>query len=90
MSNVPAEARTATKLECLINARTLCTYTLKILQNNEHFKILPSGNKEKDKINPPQPELVTKLRDTVLDVYISAYSANEVYLNEENYRMTWC
>lgn len=87
MSNVPKEQRTETKLECLINARKLCDYSLVILKNNNNnFKVMPSGDPEKDKKNPPQPELVAKIRETVLDLFMSAFSANEVYLNKDNYR----
>ena len=86
MSQVPKEARKISKLECLINARKLCKYTLIILQNNENFKVRPCGDPEKDAKNPPQPELVSKIRETMLDAYLSAYSANETYLNKDNYK----
>lgn len=86
MSQVPKEKRTQSKLECLIKARKLCNYSLKILANNKNFKTRPSDDEKDDEINPPQPELVAKLRETVLDIYMSAYSANETYLNKDNYR----
>lgn len=40
----------------------------------------------KDINNPPQPQLIAKIRETVLDIYMSAFSANEVYLNKNNYQ----
>lgn len=86
MSGVPAEARSKQKLKVLIDARRLCKYSLAILQNNNSFKTRPSGNEDADLKNPPQPELVSKMRDTVIDIFISAYSANETYLNKANYK----
>lgn len=86
MSNVPKEQRNESQLEGLINAKKLCVYTLTILQNNNNFKVVPCGDAEKDKKNPPQPELVAKIRETVLDLYMSAYSANSTFLNKNNYR----
>ena len=74
------------KLKALIDARRLCKYSLQILQNNKYFKTKLSGDEEDDIKNPPQPEYVAKMRETVMDIYISAYSANETYLNKGNYK----
>jgi len=86
MSQVPSEARGKQKLKVLTDARSLCRYSLNILQNNRHFKVRPTGDEEDDTRNPPQPELVAKIRETVLDAYISAFSANETVFTKDNYR----
>lgn len=86
MSGVPAEARGKQKLKVIMDARRLCKYSLTILQSNKNFKVRPTGNDEDDAKNPPQPELVSKMRDTVMDIFICAYSANETYFSETNYR----
>ena len=88
MSEVPAEARGKQAFKPLIDARLLCKYTLEILKNEKHFKSRPSGDEEDDAKNPPQPELIAKMRDTVMDIYITAFSANEVKLTNDphNYR----
>ena len=86
MSEVPAEKRGKQKFKVLVDARSLCKYTLNILKNNKHFKVEKSGNAEDDEKNPPQPELVEKMRNTVIDIFISAFSANETVLTKDNYR----
>lgn len=85
MSQVNAEARDKQKLQAIIEARRLCKYTLHILQNNDNFKVRPTGDLEDDEKRPPQPELVTKMRDTMLDIYILAYSANDTPFTKGNY-----
>lgn len=86
MSNVRIEERKPTKAEFLLQARKLVKYSLIILASNKSFKSRPTGNEEDDRLNPPQPELVGKLRETVIDIYISAYSANDVRFTKDNYR----
>ena len=85
MSQVNSEARKKQKFDTLIEARRLCKYSLHILKNNENFKCYPTGDIEDDAKRPPQPELVAKLRETVLDIYILAYSANDIPLTKNNY-----
>lgn len=77
MSEVPAEARGYQKFKVLLDALQLCKYTLLILKNNKNFKVRPSGDQDDDVRNPPQPELVWKMRETVMDIYITAYSATD-------------
>lgn len=86
MSSVPAEARTPSKFEVILETRALCAYTMKILSNNNHFKVRPSGNAEEDAKYPPQPEVVGKMCDLMLGIYTAVYSANEIKLNE-NYKL---
>ena len=85
MSQVNSEARDKQKLQGVIEARRLCKYTLHILKNNDNFKCYPTGDPEDDAKRPPQPELVQKLRETVMDIYILAYSANDLPFNKANY-----
>lgn len=85
MSQVNAEARDRQKLQAIIEARRLCKYSLHILKSNENFKAYPTGDPEDDAKRPPQPELVAKLRETVLDIYILAYSANDTPFTKGNY-----
>ena len=84
--SVPKEARGEQKFKVLIDARKLAKYSINILASNKSFKTRQTGNIEDDAINPPQPELVSKMRDTAIDVYISAFSANETVLTKSNYR----
>lgn len=86
MSGVRKEERNETKAEFLLQARELCRYSLKILGNNKHFKSRPSGNDADDAKNPPQPQLVKRLQETVEDIYALAYSANETPFTKDNYR----
>ena len=65
MSSVPAEAREPSKFETIVEARSLCSYTMQILSNNNTFKPRPTGNAEDDARHPPQPEVVWKMRDMV-------------------------
>lgn len=83
---VPTEARQETKLTALIEARKLVKYSVKVLQNNNHFKQRPSGNEADDMNNPPQPEIVSAMRSAVVEAYTSAYSANETPFTADNYR----
>lgn len=84
--SVPSEARSETKLNALIEARKLVRYPLQVLANNKNFKAEQTGDEEDDNRNPPQPELVAKMRETILDAYICAYSANETPFTKDNYR----
>lgn len=85
MSNVRKEERYhTTDLEGVIQARKLCKYTLHIIKNNNVFKSFPNGID--DDINPPQYEVVAKIRETALDLYMSCFSANKVYLSKDNYK----
>ena len=86
MSQVPSEARVETKYKPIMTARMLCKHSLKVLANNRIFKARPTGDPEDDAKFPPQPELVARMRDTALDIYISAYTANETVLTKDNYR----
>lgn len=86
MSSVPSEARKQSQFEPIIKARSLCNYTLKILKNNKNFKAMPTGNPEDDLKNPPQPELVERIRNTVIDMYIAAFTANDTKFVKENYK----
>lgn len=84
--SVQKEARGKRKFKVLIDARSLAKYTLHILKNNKHFKSMPTGDAEDDLVNPPQPELVGEMRNTVIAIFISAYSANETPFTKQNYR----
>ena len=64
----------------------LVKYSLKILANNKHFKSVPTGDLIDDSKNPPQPELIGKLRDAIISAYTSAYSANETPFTKANYK----
>lgn len=86
MSSVPAEAREPSKFETIVEARSLCSYTMQILSNNNTFKSRPTGNAEDDARHPPQPEVVGKMRDMMLDIYTAVYTANETNL-KENYKL---
>lgn len=86
MSNVPAESRKKTPLQAIVNGRTLCKHTLHILANNKVFRATPTGDAEEDAANPPQPELVAKIRETTLDAYMAAYAANNTPFTADNYR----
>lgn len=70
----------------LVDFRSLEKYSLKILKNNKYFKAVPSGDVQDDYENPPQPELVNMMRTTIVEAFISAYSANETPFTKENYR----
>lgn len=61
-------------------------YSLKILKNNKYFKAVPTGNEKEDLEDPPQPEVVSLLRMTIIEAYQSAYAANETPFTKENYR----
>lgn len=84
--SVPNEARVVTKLNALTEARKLVKHSLRNLANGKVFKAAPSGDEEDDRKNPPQPELISKMRETVLDAYLSASSANDTPFTRDNYR----
>lgn len=86
MSEVPKESRKQSQLQGIIDARNLCKYSFKILKNNNNFKYKETGDAKKDAQKPPQPELIGSLREIILSIYMSAYSANEVHLDENNYK----
>lgn len=60
-------------------------YSLVVLKNNKNFKCYPSGDPEDDQRNPPQPELVGLMRNTIIGAYVTAYSANETPFTKANY-----
>ena len=82
---VPSGARKETTLNALIEARKLVRYSLTILASNKNFKARLSGDEQDDRINPPQPELVRMMKQCVIDIYISAYAANETPFTKNNY-----
>lgn len=55
------------------------------MSNNKYFKSYPLNNND-DVANPPQPELIGRMKETIIDAYISAYSANETPFTAANYR----
>lgn len=86
MSSVPAEGRDQTKLQALTEAKDLVNHSLRNLANTKIFKVAPSGDPEDDRRNPPQPELVARMKNTVTDAYLAAHSANETPFTKDNYR----
>lgn len=84
--SVPAEARSETKLTVLIEARRLVRHSLRNLANNNVFKAVPSGDEEDDRKNPPQPELIARMKTTILDAYLAASAANDTPFTKDNYR----
>jgi len=84
--SVPSEARSRQTFKPIEDARRLCAYSLQVLKNNRNFKSYPSGDEEDDSLNPPQPELVAMMQKTAMEIYICAFSANDIYFSATNYQ----